>query len=76
LNFDWALQRALDDYEPNLLCGYLCEMSVKFNAFYESCPVLQSEEPTRSSRLVLCQLTAAALKKGLNLLGIETIEQM
>jgi len=76
LNFDWALQQVLDDYKPNFLCNYLYEASVKFNAFYENCPVLQSEEPTRSSRLALCQLTAAVLKKGLDLLGIETIEQM
>jgi arginyl-tRNA synthetase len=76
LNFDWALQQVLDDYKPSFLCSYLYEVSVKFNSFYENCPVLQSDEPTRSSRLVLCELTAAVLKKGLNLLGIETIEQM
>lgn len=76
LNFDWALQQVLDDYKSNYLCGYLYDLSGKFSAFYENCPVLQSEEPTRSTRLLLCQHTAAVLKKGLNLLGIDTIEQM
>jgi arginyl-tRNA synthetase len=76
LNFDWALQQVLDDYKPNFLCNYLYDLSGKFSSFYEACPVLQSDEPTRSSRLLLCQLTAAVLKEGLNLLGIETIEQM
>lgn len=76
LNFDWALLQVLDDYKPSFLCGYLYDLSGKFSTFYENCPVLQSEEPTRSSRLLLCQHTAAVLKQGLNLLGIETIEQM
>jgi arginyl-tRNA synthetase len=48
----------------------------RFSAFYDNCPVLQSAEPTRSSRLQLCRLTADVMKTGLNLLGIETIEQM
>ncbi len=76
LNFDWALQQVLDDYKPSFLCSYLYDLSVKFSAFYEQCPVLQSSEPTRSSRLALCQLTAAVLEKGLYLLGIDTLEQM
>jgi arginyl-tRNA synthetase len=44
--------------------------------FYDNCPVLQSEEPTRSSRLIICRLTADVMKCGLNLLGIDVIEQM
>ena len=76
LNFDWALQQVVEDYKPNFLCSYLYDLSVKFSGFYEQCPVLQSAEPARSSRLLLCKLTAAILKRGLELLGIETIEQM
>jgi arginyl-tRNA synthetase len=30
----------------------------------------------RASRLLLCNLTALVLKEGLNILGIETLEQM
>jgi len=61
---------------PNILCAYLYELAGSFMSFYESCPVLQSEEPVRTSRLMLCDLTARAIRTGLNLLGIETIEQM
>jgi arginyl-tRNA synthetase len=61
---------------PNLLCGYLYDLAAAFTGFYESCPVLQSEEPTRSSRLALCDLTARVIGKGLELLGIQTVEQM
>jgi arginyl-tRNA synthetase len=61
---------------PNRLCEYLYELSKKFNKFYENCPVLKSEEPVRTSRLVLCNLTARTLKLGLSLLGIPVLERM
>lgn len=71
-----TLQAVMDDDKPNWLTSYLYDLTTKFSTFYENCPVLQSAEPTRSSRLALCRLTADALKRGLDLLGIEVIEQM
>lgn len=76
LNFGLTLEAVADDLRPNFLCNYLFELSVKFNAFFENCPVLKSEEATRNSRLALCNLTARVLKLGLETLGIETVEQM
>jgi arginyl-tRNA synthetase len=38
--------------------------------------VLQSDEPTRSSRFALIDLTARTMALGLDLLGIEHPEQM
>ncbi|MDY7006706.1 MAG: arginine--tRNA ligase [Cyanobacteriota bacterium] len=61
---------------PNRLCEYLYELSGKFNQFFENCPVLTSEEPLRTSRLLLCDLTARTLKLGLSLLGISVLERM
>ena len=46
------------------------------HGFYEACPVLKSEEPARSSRLALCELTGRVLQKGLELLGIKAPEKM
>ena len=66
----------LNDFRPNILANYLFELANSFHAFYEACPVLKSEEPARSSRLALCQLTARTLQRGLNLLGIEVPERM
>jgi arginyl-tRNA synthetase len=37
---------------------------------------LKSEEPTRSARLALCELTARILRQGLALLGIAVPEKM
>ena len=61
---------------PNRLCQYLFELSQKFNQFYDQCPVLKAEEPLRTSRLVLCDVTARTLKLGLSLLGISVLERM
>ena len=64
------------DLKPHYLCTYLYELATKFSSFYENCPVLQSDEPTRASRLALCDITARTLALGLDLLGIEHPEQM
>ncbi|HWM26473.1 MAG TPA: arginine--tRNA ligase [Chthoniobacterales bacterium] len=66
----------LNDFRPNILANYLFELANSFHAFYEACPVLKSEEPARSSRLALCELTARVLAKGLELLGIGVPEKM
>ena len=76
LQFDEALSDVEADLLPNRLCQYLFELSQKFNQFYDRCPVLSAEEPLRTSRLVLCDLTARTIKLGLSLLGIAVLERM
>lgn len=76
LNFGLVLQAVAEDYRPNYLCSYLYELSGHFSRFYENCPVLKAEEAQRGVRLALCDLTARVLKQGLEVLGIETTEQM
>jgi arginyl-tRNA synthetase len=70
-----AYPSALDDtvasYSPHKLCTYLFDLAQDFTAFYEHCPVMKAEEPVRSSRLALCDVTARTLEHGLNLLGID-----
>jgi arginyl-tRNA synthetase len=76
LQFHEALEVVAAECLPNVLCGYLYDLAGAFMSFYESCPVLKAEPEVRSSRLALCKLTADVIKRGLGLLGIETIEQM
>jgi arginyl-tRNA synthetase len=64
------------ELKPHHLCNYLYELATRFSGFFENCPVLQSEDPIRSSRLQLCETTARTLAMGLELLGIEHPEQM
>jgi len=76
LNFGLTLEAVAEEYRPNFLCNYLFELAGKFTGFYENCPVLKAEPTMRGSRLALCDLTAQVVKKGLETLGIETVEQM
>jgi len=76
VQFGNTVHAVLSDYRPHLLTNHLYDLAVKFSRFYEACPVLKAEEPVRSERLTLCRLTARTLKKGLDLLGIGTLEKM
>lgn len=64
------------ELKPHHLCAYLYELATRYHAFFENCPVNQSAEPVRSSRLALCDLTARTIAQGLDLLGIEHPDQM
>jgi arginyl-tRNA synthetase len=74
--FAEIIPQVLNDFRPNILANYLFEVANSFHTFYEACPVLKSEEPARSSRLALCDLTGQVLYRGLDLLGIKVPEKM
>ncbi|MDR1140323.1 MAG: arginine--tRNA ligase, partial [Planctomycetaceae bacterium] len=77
LKFGEAVGLALRDYRPNFLTAYLFELANKYSVFFEQCPVLKAaDNDLKISRLLLCDLTARILQKGLELLGIETVERM
>ena len=74
--FAEIVPQVLNGFRPNILANYLFELANSFHAFYEACPVLKSEEPARTSRLMLSGLTARVLQRGLDLLGIKVPERM
>lgn len=76
LRFGEIVELVARELKPHHLCNYLYELATKFSGFFENCPVIQSDEPLRSSRLVLCDVTAKTLAGGLDLLGIQHPEQM
>ncbi|MEI8373091.1 MAG: arginine--tRNA ligase [Planctomycetota bacterium] len=77
LHFGDALSLAMTDYRPNQLTAYLFDLANSFSTFYEKCSVLKAETPElRNSRLLLSDLTARIIRKGLELLGIGVEEKM
>ena len=76
LKFDLVIYDIEKDLLPNRLCNYLFELSQIFNRFYDKLPVIKANEPERSSRLELCNITADILSLGMNLLGIKILERM
>ncbi len=76
-NFQGALETVARDYRPNWLTAYLYVLANKYSSFFEKCPVLKAEnEEIKANRLFLCDLTSRTIAKGLQLLGIQTVERM
>lgn len=71
-----TIDAVAQDCFPNTLSNYLYELSASFMRFYEACPIQGTNAATRANRLSLCVLASEALKQGLDLLGIETLERM
>jgi arginyl-tRNA synthetase len=74
--FPDVVHHAADTSQPHLLCEHLYALARDFSVFYEECPVLKAEGPTRASRLALSWLVARELARGLALLGIHAPERM
>ena len=77
VRFEEALTLAAADYKPSLVTAYLWDLAKTYSGFFQNCPVLKAPTPQlRQSRLLLCDLTARVIQRGLDLLGIRTVERM
>ena len=76
LRFAPTIDTVARELKPHFLCTYLYELAGAFSSFYAACPVLASGQPTRASRLALCELAARTIARGLDVLGIEHPDQM
>ena len=77
LRFEESLTFAAAEYQPSFVTAYLWDLAKTYSGFFQNCPVLKAETPElRQSRLLLCDLTARVIQRGLQLLGIGTIERM
>lgn len=74
--FNDILDQVATEGFPHYLCGYLYDLATRFMQFYEQCPILTSADADRLRRLALAQQTALTLKQGLDLLGIDVVNQM
>jgi arginyl-tRNA synthetase len=72
--FPSVVKKAYESLAPNLIANYAYELCQTFNEFYHSCPVMGSD--SEAFRLELVAAFRTALKKSLDLLGIETLEEM
>jgi arginyl-tRNA synthetase len=74
--FSEIVLRSAQQYSPNFIATYLYELASLFNLFYQKNPILKADEETKNLRLLITEATANTIKKGLNLLGIKTVEKM
>ncbi|MCB0414188.1 MAG: arginine--tRNA ligase [Bdellovibrionales bacterium] len=77
MKFQDYAQKACEKYEPQNLCIYLYQLSKEFSQFYGNCSVIKAEtNDLKQARLALVVSTGKVLKKGLELLGINTAQRM
>ncbi len=75
--FPEVIQGAGDSFEPHRIANYLNDLTRKFNLFYNKLSVLKAEnKDIKNSRLALISAVAMVIKIGLDLMGIETVEEM
>ena len=74
--FPEAIARAREEDAPHIIAVYLNELAQAFNRFYADDPVLKAEGDIKATRLALVEAVAQAMKNGLRLLGIPTLERI
>jgi len=68
---------AAAEYAPHKLTAYLYQLASLYTTFYDKCPVLKAESPAQvENRLLLCDVTARTLHRGMALLGVRTPERL
>ena len=68
--FPEVVARALDEYEPQHITGYLIDLAQAFNTFYGKERIVDPDDETSPYKVALTQAVAIVLKNGLWLLGI------
>lgn len=74
--FSEIIIKSAKQYSPNFITTYLYELASIYNLFYQKYPILKAENNAKKTRLILTQATANTIKKGLEILGIKTLEKM
>ena len=74
--FPEVIAKAVADQEATGLTKYLFDLARSFSNFYQNVPILSSDDKSRPARLLLTMSVHQVLVSGLELMGIETMEQM
>ena len=75
--FPQAVEQAARAYSPAVVAQFAYDLAKAFNAFYQSNPILNAESDALVAfRVELCGTTASALRRALEMLGIEAPERM
>ena len=74
--FDKIVEQSAETYLPSTLASYLFSVAQKYNSFYQSNSILNSDSPIKESRILIVHITQHVLSKGLELLGINSPSRM
>lgn len=75
--FDDVVENSFESRDPVKIVHYLKELSEEFNSFYHECPVNDAEtQEIANSRAAITGKYIGVMEKGMDLIGIETLEEM
>jgi len=74
--FPEMLDSITRNYNIHLIPQYLLTLCQAFNSFYSSCQVLSDNKDLEKARLLLIRCVQIVIKIGLDILGIEALNQM
>ncbi len=74
--FPSEVQRAANEYKPLIIANLAYELARAFNDFYDRCPVLKAEAPTRLARLHLVMAARQTITNTLAILSITAPDAM
>ncbi len=76
INFPEVIKSAASSYSPSVLTIAVYDLAKAFHKFYNEHQVVSEDKDLSSQKLALVLASAEAIKKGLSLLGIDTLEEM
>lgn len=75
--FSDTVQKSAQTYKPNYIARYCLDLAQLFNSYYHNHKIIDETNPQlTAARLSLIQSGIQVFENGLNLLGIQTVEQM
>ncbi len=74
--FPEIIDTAEKTYNIHLIPQYLLSLCQGFNSFYSVCQVLSDDKELEKARLLLIRCVQIVIKIGLDILGIDTLNQM
>ncbi|MFZ2026633.1 MAG: arginine--tRNA ligase [Microgenomates group bacterium] len=70
------VRKAAETFSPNLIAGYLYDLTREYNLFYQKNPILKAEKEQKDLRIAITQAVGQTIQHGFSLLGIETVDHM
>ena len=71
-----TIEKAAKTYNPSMLAKYLFELAQLINDYYHAIPILKANKERKNAKILLVKSSNQIIKNGLNLLGIEVLEEM
>lgn len=81
IQFPDLLEKMLKELNIHYMCEFLYQICTTFTEFYDVCYCIQKNkqgeiEKINSSRVLLCEATAAVMKQCFDILGLKTIQKI